>query len=317
MIEREGSFFGVVADRLDSESRPGRRTDGFKVALVIEGGCMRGVVSAGMTLAVGRRIVDALDAVYGVSAGSAAAAYLLAGQAEAISIYYEDVNRPEFLDPRRFFSGEPMVDIPYLTHKVMKEIKPLHWERVIDHPIELHIMVTEARQAQTVDFNYFESQDDLLDAIHYSCRMPLIAGWPVEIDGQTAYTDGAVVTGGICLTEALADGCSHVLVLRSGLEGEVPNEGFSMAEILGYFLLRDEYPRLARAILHTYRRRYCKTLKMIEAAETENPSIESICLPKTSQPVAPFEMDKRKLIRGARDGYRAAVVKFREIRRRS
>lgn len=310
MRERRRSFSDVVADRIGVESEPERRDDDFKIGLVIEGGCMGGVVSAGMVLALGESILSAFDAVYGVSAGAAAAAYLLAGQRE-ISIYYENVNGPDFLDPRRFFSGEPVVDISYLTHKVMKEIKPLLWERVVDHPIELHIMVTEAVQAQTVDFNHFESQDDLLDAIYFSCLMPLIAGKPAVIDEQTAYTDGAVATGGICLDEALADGCTHVLVLRSGVEGMIPKDGFSILEVLGYFLLRDEFPKLARAVLHSYRKLYRRTLLTLEAAN--NPRIETISLPRNSQPVAPFEMDRRKLIRGARDGYRAAAAKVRRI----
>lgn len=313
MIEREIGFAAVARARLESGSKPGERDDGQKVGLVIEGGCMRGVVSAGMVLAFGERILSAFDAVYGVSAGAAAAAYLLTGQSEAISIYYEDVNKPEFLDPRRIFSGKPMVDIAYLTHKVMKEIKPLQWEKAVGHPIELHVLVTEARQAQTIDFNHFESQEDLLDAIYYSCLIPLVAGRPVIIDEQTAYTDGAVITGGVCLDYALADGCTHVLVLRSSPEGVIPKEGFSAAELMGYFLLRDEYPKLAWAILHVYRKMYRQTLLTLEAVKTGDQRVDAIALPKGSQPVAPFEMDRQKLIRGARDGHKAATAKLRNI----
>lgn len=305
------SLSEAIAGRIAAESRPGRRDDGCKIGLVVEGGCMGGVVSAGMVLAFGERVLSAFDALYGVSAGSAAAAYLLTGQSAAISIYYEDVNKPEFLDSRRLFSGKPMVDIAYLTHKVMKEIKPLQWERVVGHPIELHILVTEARQARTVDFNHFESQDDLLDAIYYSCLIPLVAGKPAVIDEQTAYTDGAVMTGGICLDYALADGCSQVLVLRSGPEGVIPREGFTVLELMGYLLLKNEYPKLARAILHIYRKMYRQTLLTLEAVKTGSHRVEAIALPKGGQPVAPFEMNGRKLIRGARDGYKAAAEKIR------
>lgn len=313
MKERDGSLSGVVATRLESESKPGRRNDGFKIGLVIEGGCMGGVVSSGMVLALGERVLPAFDAVYGVSAGSAAAAYLLSGQSEAISIYYENVNTPDFFDPKRFFSGEPVVDISYLTHKVMKDIKPLQWEEVINHPVELHILVTEAHRARAVDINHFSGQDDLLDAIYFSCLMPLIAGKPAVVDEKTAYTDGGVATGGICLSEALADGCSHILVLRSGPDGVIPRDGFFPSDLLGYFLLKDEYPNLARLILRTFRKLYRKTLLTIEAAKTENPRIESISIPNSCQPVAPFEMDRRKLIRGARDGFKAAEAKIKTI----
>ena len=61
----------VLLDRARSGSKPGARTDPHRVALVIEGGAMRGVVSGGMVTgleALGLR--DAFDAVYGSSAGA-------------------------------------------------------------------------------------------------------------------------------------------------------------------------------------------------------------------------------------------------------
>jgi len=42
----------VLAERARAGSQPGRRDDGFRVALAIEGGGMRGTISAGMALAL-------------------------------------------------------------------------------------------------------------------------------------------------------------------------------------------------------------------------------------------------------------------------
>ena len=42
----------VLAKRTRAGSQPGRRDDGFRVALAIEGGGMRGTISAGMALAL-------------------------------------------------------------------------------------------------------------------------------------------------------------------------------------------------------------------------------------------------------------------------
>ncbi len=197
----------------------------------------------------------------------------------------------------------------------MKEIKPLDWRRVIDSPIKLHIMVTEAHQAEAVDFCHFDGQEDLLNAILYSCLMPVIAGPPAEVNETTAYTDGAVATGGICLSEALAGGCTHLLVLRSGPEGSVPNGNFTLVELLGYLLLKDEYPKLAQSILREFRKRYRDALYLIEEAKANNPTIEAITPAKNEPLVSPFEMDSKKLIRGARAGYRAAAMRVRSMLR--
>ena len=80
--------------------------DGASIALAVEGGAMRGVISAGMVSALeDLGLVDAFDAVYGSSAGAINAAYFLAGQARlGTTIYYEDINNAEFIDLARALS---------------------------------------------------------------------------------------------------------------------------------------------------------------------------------------------------------------------
>ena len=61
----------LVQERARSGSRPGHRDDQYRIALSIEGGGMRGTVSAGMALALHESgLVSAFDAVYGSSAGA-------------------------------------------------------------------------------------------------------------------------------------------------------------------------------------------------------------------------------------------------------
>src|ERR1700761_7136456 len=61
----------LIRERARSGSQPGQRTDGNRIALSIEGGGMRGTVSAGMALALFERgLVNSFDAVYGSSAGA-------------------------------------------------------------------------------------------------------------------------------------------------------------------------------------------------------------------------------------------------------
>src|SRR4029077_12182161 len=97
----------IVLERARTGSRPDRRTDGARVALCIEGGAMRGVVSAGMVVALQRLgLIDVFDAVYGSSAGAMNGAYLLARQALfGTTIYYEDINNAQFVDFRRVLRG--------------------------------------------------------------------------------------------------------------------------------------------------------------------------------------------------------------------
>ncbi len=53
----------VLGARTQAGSLPGERRDGFRVALAIEGGGMRGTISAGMALALDELgLVPAFDA---------------------------------------------------------------------------------------------------------------------------------------------------------------------------------------------------------------------------------------------------------------
>lgn len=315
MIERGGRVTNVIKERLESGSQPGYRQDNFKVGAVIEGGCMRGAVSGGETLGLcALGLLPAFDAVYGVSAGAAAAAYLIARQPEAVSIYFENVNNESFINPRRALIGQPTVDISYLTHKVMKEIKPLDWKRILDSPISLHIFVTSALDAKSVDLNHFSSQDDFLQAIHCSCRMPIIAGKPLPVAENTYYTDGGVSTGGgLALEEAIADGCTHLLVLQSKPDQASYQAKPGAMEFLAYFLLKPEYPALARAVMKI-NGRYAGNCEKIKSAEAHpdlySQAIEGVRVPAGTPEVAMFETNKRRLVAGAQAGKRALLSKF-------
>ena len=70
----------AVAERLRRRALDGGRDDGARLALAIEGGGMRGAVSAGMAIAIDELgLTDAFDAVYGASAGALNGVWLLSG----------------------------------------------------------------------------------------------------------------------------------------------------------------------------------------------------------------------------------------------
>lgn len=80
-----------VLERWKEDSKPGRRSlgDTDKIALSIEGGGMRGCVSAGATAALHYLgLNDAVDVVYGSSAGAMVAAYFISRQFAGVQIYH-------------------------------------------------------------------------------------------------------------------------------------------------------------------------------------------------------------------------------------
>src|SRR5215207_374535 len=103
----------ALRERRLAGSRPGARQDPHRIALVLEGGGMRGVVSAGMTAALERlELTPCFDLVVGASAGALNAAALLAGAArESAAAYWGPLASRSFVSPVRALRGKPVIDV--------------------------------------------------------------------------------------------------------------------------------------------------------------------------------------------------------------
>jgi len=196
--------------------------DAASVALVVEGGAMRGVISAGMVSALeDLGFTDAFDAVYGSSAGAVNAAYFLAGQANlGTTIYYEDINNRHFIDLSRALRGRPVVDLGFLVDQVMTRRKRLAVEQVLGSRSPLTVMATDVDTQAAAALDGFDSGADLLAALRAGATMPVLAGEPREYGGRR-YLD-ASLSEPIPVPAAEAAGHTHVLVLLTRTGGMRP-----------------------------------------------------------------------------------------------
>ena len=122
----------TILRRRDEGSRPGARSDGRRVALVIEGGGLRGVVSAGMTAAIEQLgLCDAFDEVHGSSAGAFNGAFLLAGQAAYLAaLYPEGFGDPKYVSLARPLRGGPVFDMDYVIDRVWTRYRRLRFDAI-------------------------------------------------------------------------------------------------------------------------------------------------------------------------------------------
>lgn len=206
----------LLRERKRQGSAPGRRRDDARLVLLVEGGSSRGAYSSGMTIAIERLgLLPAFDAVYGSSAGSLNAAWLLCGRAEKTQHAWWD---PEIMgatiNPRRVLRGQPVVDTGYLVNTVYTSVMPMGFREVLDNPVEFHPMATDARTGQPVDLrDQVHDQASLQAALRASTAMPFLAGDPVEIGGRALVDAG--VSEGVPVRTALAQGATHIVALRT------------------------------------------------------------------------------------------------------
>ena len=183
--------------------------DGAKVILAIEGGGMRGCVSAGMVCALHcLNLTDTIDAVYGSSAGTIVGAYLITKQLPWFGpeLYYDRLTTAgrEFIDTRRLLralgfglldprlfkdvvtrrdcAGKPVLNLNYLLKRTVQETKPLDWDTFVQRqPVQpLNVIASGLQSERSVILNManggFETLEELTDCMHASCLLPGIAG---------------------------------------------------------------------------------------------------------------------------------------------
>ena len=219
----------VILRRARAGSVPGRRSDGHVVSLAIEGGGMRGIVSAGMCAVLeSAGLIPAFDRIYGCSAGAVSGCFTAAGQAVLWATTFEDLAGRELIDPARIVRGRPVLDLGFLFETVIAKRKPLSEEGLARGP-ELRAIAASAGDGTLRVLGGFRDTAELLEAVRVSCAIPLIGGVPPAFRGERM-VDGGLVEA-IPYVSALREGSSHVLVLRSRPTGYRARERSRMAEI--------------------------------------------------------------------------------------
>lgn len=197
------------------------KTDAMHLALVIEGGGMRGVAAGGMVSALeDMGLTKVFDSVHGSSAGAAAAAYFAVNRAKlGTSLYYEDLNNGQFINKLRLMRGEPILSSTYLVDYAMVERKPFDFEKLQEGHPKLHIVTTDIDIGDSYIVSEFRNYAHYRDLMKASITLPLIAGKANVVDGRRLLDGGLLQQ--IALKSAESAGATHILALLTRGEHEL------------------------------------------------------------------------------------------------
>ena len=297
-------------------SQPARRYDGARLGLAIEGGGMRGVVSAGMAAALEYLgLLNAFDVVYGSSAGALNAAYFVAGQAaQGATIYYDDINCSRFASLWRSVGSRPIMSLDYLFDHVMARRKVLDWQTILDSAVRLKMVASSVEERRVSILDGFEDREALFAALRASSNIPLIAG-PPAIVGDRRYLD-ALLYEPIPFQSALAGGCTHVLALLSRPDGCLQGRpSFLERHLVGRWIASIE-PQLVEPYLATISD-YDHQIERLRAATSEPqgpPYLYALSIPSTVSVLGNLEKDRSRLVAGAVAGMNAVFERLLEDR---
>jgi predicted acylesterase/phospholipase RssA len=212
---KEPEVLRLLVDRVRAGSRPGQRADEHRIALCIEGGGMRGTVSAGMALAVQELgLLPAFDAVYGASAGAITAAWLVSSRPEGLRGWADPDYARTLIRWPALLRGRPVVDVRTLIEVVYQTEFPMDFESVLASEVPWHPLATDAVTGQSTDLRpLVEDPAEARLALRASASLPFLAGPPVVLRGRRFYDAG--VAESIPFRTPMAQGATHVVVLRS------------------------------------------------------------------------------------------------------
>jgi len=209
-----GEVLAAIRARAERRRAGDRGPDGHRIGLVIEGGGLRGISTAGGVVALEHLgFTDLFDDVYGTSAGAMNGAYFLAGQAAfGLRIYSEDMVRREIVNPWRFWR---ILDVDRLFRRAIVGDKALDLDAVLASRSRLHITMIDAGAGtrMQVESSTLTSPAELLQALKAATAIPVLYNRRVDVGGRLCIDAG--ILSPVPIEEALADRCTAVLVLLS------------------------------------------------------------------------------------------------------
>jgi predicted patatin/cPLA2 family phospholipase len=180
-------------------------------ALVVEGGAMRGMFSAGVLDVFLEQRFDPFQQVIGTSAGACNLASHVAGQhGRNLRCYSGLMTRREFIDLRRALQRRHVLDLDWLWDELAR-IEPLGVDAIMESGKDFVAVATSATTGEPV---YVRPRAaTMFEALKASCALPFLYRGPVHVDGE------ALVDGGLsdpfAAEAAYRFGARRIMVIRS------------------------------------------------------------------------------------------------------
>ena len=277
----------------------------MKTGLVMEGGAMRGLFTAGVTDVLMKNGIR-FDGAVGVSAGAAFGVNYKSGQIGRVLRY-----NTRFCGDKRYsglgvllktgnvFSSE------FCYGEVPLELDRFDFAAYKNNPMEFVVVCTDVTTGQAIYHRWDGYEDHGFDWIRASASMPLVSNM-VEIDNHL-YPDGGIADS-IPAKFFIERGYGRCVVILTQPRGFVkqPNKALPLIRA-GY----RRYPALVKAVENRHII-YNETLQYIEAQERAGNLL--VIRPKEALPVSRVEHDPARLRAAWGAGRRIAEARLEEIR---
>lgn len=274
-----------------------------KVGLILEGGGMRGIYTAGVLDFFIDKNIE-VDLVVGVSAGGChAASYLSKQYNRAFRTNIDYLHDKEYLSFRNLIKTGSIFGMDLMFNKIPNELYPYDYEAFNNSKSKFTVVATNC---ETGEAEYFQLKDMKKDIMYLqaSCSIPMFANI-VEVDGYKLVDGG--VSDSIPIEYALKQGCNkNIVVLTRDKTYRKSKVKFISAIKRKY----KKYPKLVKSIENRHLN-YNKSLDLVKSLEEKNEVF--VIQPKSPVKVSQVEKNKDKLIALYNDGYNDAKNSYEKL----
>lgn len=286
----------MIAEILPDRAR--NVVNDMKTGLILEGGAMRGMFTAGV-MDVLMEAGVAFDGVIGVSAGACFGCNYKSGQIGRVLRYnLRFCNDKRYMGARVLLREGNLYSTPFCYEEVPMIHDPFDFDAFHKNPMEFWVVCTDVRTGKPVYHRYEGLADHRFDWIRASASMPLVSR-TVQIDGQKLLDGGISDSVPVDFFESIGYD-RNVVVLTQPKEYRKEKNPLIP-------LMRLRYPKYP-AMVDTMARRhigYNRTLDRIADRESRGELL--VIRPKAALDISKTEKDPKKL-RGVYDQGREAAL---------
>ncbi|MDD6208303.1 MAG: patatin family protein [Clostridiales bacterium] len=273
--------------------------------LVLEGGSVRGVFTAG--------VLDYLMEqdfysryVVGVSAGACNAAGYVSRQIRRTRDCFIPASKEwQYLHLRNILRHKPVYDMDFTFDQMQKELYPFDFETYSKNQMECELVVTNVSTGQAEYLDDRKDSDRLLRICRASSSLALFANM-VELDGQL-YMDGGY-SDSIPYERAQKKGCKKLVVVLTKHRGYV-KKPVSRAKKALYRKEYGKYDKFYEAIINRVDA-YNKSLRKLEKMEDAG---EVFVLRPQIPLISKVEQNREKLEAFYQHGYEQMKEQFEKL----
>lgn len=275
-----------------------------QVGLVLEGGGMRGVYSAGVMEYFLEKDLN-FPYVIGVSAGACnAASYLSKQKGRNRKVNIDFISDPRYLSWRNYYKHRQLFGMDFIFDEIPNRLVPFDYEAFFNNTSEFVIGTTDCHTGEPTYFAKSDYGKNVLPILKASSSLPFVAP-EIEYDSKILLDGG--ISDPIPIKKAQEDGFKKNLVILTR------NADYRKSPArFHYFVKRryGHYPGLVEALKNRYQK-YNDTLQYL----VEQQEKDSVFILRPTQPlkVGRMERDPGRLSSLFEQGYMDAKRSFDEL----